>query len=107
MAKPDEGRLTNRHYTKLADAISGPNMMTIAQGYLDINPDNLESIRVQNLNNVQQTNTEILRRWANKTDNSGPDQRKVSAHRHARTHAHNHRYVHMHTHKHTDTHTDT
>ena len=124
MAKPDDGRISNKQYTQLADAISGPNMQTIAQGYLDIDPDHIESIKVQNLNKVQQTNTDILRRWANKPDNSRPDQRRVSARTHARTHArpltftftqthkqtgrHTHTYRHTHhthTYKHTHTHT--
>ena len=75
MAGLDDGKISNRQYMKLADAISGPNMESIAQGYLDIDPDVIASIKHENLNKVNQSNVELLRRWAKKND--GPQQRKV------------------------------
>ena len=75
MAGLDDGKLSNKQYTQLAEAISGPNMETIAQGYLDIDPDFIASIKQQHLNRATQSNMDLLRRWANKND--GPQQRKV------------------------------
>ena len=75
-----EGRLTNRQYTQLADAISGPNMETIAQGYLNLDPEHIISIKQNNHYNTAPSNRDMLRRWANRTENSGPDQTKVSTH---------------------------
>ena len=86
------GRLTNRQYTQLSEAISLPSMETIAQGYLDVDPENITSIKHENLNKAAQSIRDMVRRWANKTENSGPDQTKVS------THTHTHAHIHTHTH---------
>ena len=82
------GRLTNRQYTQLSEAISLPNMETIAQGYLDMDPEIITSIKHENLYKAAQSNRDMMRRWANKTENSGPDQTKVSTHTHTHTHTH-------------------
>ena len=86
MAQQDDGRISNSQYIALADKISASNMDSIAQGYLDIDPDVISSIKHENLNKVIPSNSAILRRWANKPGNSGPDQRKVSTHTHTHTH---------------------
>ena len=88
MAQPDNGRINNKQYPKLADAISAPSMDSIAQGYLNIDPEIIASIKHENLNKVTPSNIALLRRWANRTENSGPDQRKVSMHKHTHTHTH-------------------
>ena len=75
MAGLDDGKLNRRQYTQLAEAISGPSMETIAQGYLDIDPELIVSIKQQHLNRATQSNMDILRRWANRND--GPQQCKV------------------------------
>ena len=72
------GRLTNKQYTQLSEAISLSSMETIAQGYLDVDPENITSIKHENFYKAAQSNRDMLRRWANKTENSGPDQAKVS-----------------------------
>ena len=104
MAEPDNGRITNKQYTKLADKISAPSMESIAQGHLDIDPEVIASIKHENLNKAIPSNVAMLRRWANRTENSGSDQRKVSTHEHMHTHTHSiHKQLHTHTHLHTHT----
>ena len=107
MAQQDDGKISNKQYTKLADAISSTSMVTIAQGYLDINPENIASIKQENLNQVIPSNVAMLRRWANRPENSGPDQRKVSTHTYTHTNKQAHTHTHMHTHTHTHTHVNT
>ena len=83
------GRLTNKQYTQLSEAISLPRMETIAQGYLDMDPENIASIKHENFYQAAQSNRAMVRRWANKTENSGPDQTK-SEYTHTLTHSHTH-----------------
>ena len=48
---PLPGRLENRHYIKLADAISTVNMETIVQRYLDLDSNNAgpDQIKVRDM----------------------------------------------------------
>ena len=69
-------RLTNRQIAQLAEAISLPRMETIAQGYLDIDPENIITIKHENLYKAAQSNRDMVRRWA--YGNPGPNQVRVS-----------------------------
>ena len=73
------GLLTNRQYILLSHAISGPNMESIAQGYMDLDMDIICSIRYQNMGNVAQGNKAMIQKWANQPKNSNPNQTRVSA----------------------------
>ena len=71
------GRLENKQYIKLANAISTTNMETIVQGYLDLDTDIIATVKDQNVGKGIQINVELLKKWAQQPDNSGPDQIKV------------------------------
>ena len=74
------GRLTNHQYMKLAEAISTHNMETIAQGYMDIDSENIAGIKQDNFYKSVPSNRDMLKRWADQPANSGPNQTKVSTH---------------------------
>ena len=69
------GEITNRQYVELGRAISRPNMESIALGYLNIDQETIDSLKVQHRENTEAFNREIIRIWAYK--NSESDQAKV------------------------------
>ena len=72
----NEGRLNTRQRVRLAKAISGPDMETIALGYLDFEDEEIKSLNDEHKAHVQRINRDILQKWCNK--NSGNIQTKVS-----------------------------
>ena len=70
------GRLTNRQYVLLSDAISLHDMECIAQGYMNIDMPVIASIKQQNLLQAKACNNEMLQRWAKQ--NSNEYQTKIS-----------------------------
>ena len=87
------GRLTNRQYTLLCEAISGINMETIAQGYFYIDVEKIVSIKQDNFYKTVPSNRDMLLRWANRNENSGPDQTKVSTYSCFQVHTHTHTHT--------------
>ena len=73
---PNEGRLNQRQWVRLSKAISGPDMETIALGYLDFEDEEIKSLNDEHKGHVQRINRDILQKWCNK--NSGNIQTKVS-----------------------------
>ena len=71
-----DGQLTNYQYMKLAEAISGHNMETIVQGYLNIDSETISSIKQDNFYKATPSNRGMLEKWANM--NMGRNQTKVS-----------------------------
>ena len=107
-----DGQLTNYQYMKLAEAISGHNMETIAQGYLNIDSETISSIKQDNFYKAAPSNRGMLEKWANM--NMGRNQTKVgtdalmhSTHPlHIQSNSIQYHYDHIqHTHTHTHTHT--
>ena len=72
----NEGRLDNQQKVRLASAISGRHMETIALGYLGFDEDELESLQDEYKDNALKVNRKILEKWCNK--NCGNTQIKVS-----------------------------
>ena len=72
----NEGRLDTLQKVRLASAISGRHMETIALGYVGFDEDELESLQDEYKDNAQKVNRKILEKWCNK--NSGNTQIKVS-----------------------------
>ena len=68
--------LSNKQVTFVAEAISPKDMKTIAMGYMDINPETIETKYFENPGNLAGFKREILRIWMNK--HSRGDQVKVS-----------------------------
>ena len=58
-------KLTNKQIVRLAAAIPADNMTSVAEGYLDINPETVRNIR-RNEGDSEAFNRAILRYWANK-----------------------------------------
>ena len=73
------GLLTNKQYVQLSEAISGSNMESIAQGYMDLDSDTIDSIREDNNYKAAASNRAMIRRWANQPKNNNPNQTRVSA----------------------------
>ena len=71
----EEGYLTTRQIARLAPVISISNMETIALGYLGLEEEWIESLRVEKKDQPDAFNRAVLRKWANK--NSTPKQVKV------------------------------
>ena len=69
-------QLTNALVTFVAEAISPKDMKTIAMGFMDINPETIETVHDENPRNLAGFKRELLRIWRNK--HSGGDQVKVS-----------------------------
>ena len=69
-------RLSNKQVASVAEAISPKDMKTIAMGYMDINPETIETIHDENPRNLAGFKREILRIWMNR--HSRGDQVKVS-----------------------------
>ena len=78
MATGGELKLTNQQIVKLAAALSVGDVKTIAEGYLGITPETISNLEYENRNNAQAFNRAIIRQWAYKPENSGPDQVQVS-----------------------------
>ena len=77
MATGGDSRLTNSQIVQLAATITVNAMKTIAEEYLGIDSETVVNIEYENKNNAQAVNREIIRRWANKPANAGPDQVRV------------------------------
>ena len=58
-------KLKNRQIVRLAAAIAIDNMTSIAEGYMDIDPETVKNIR-RNEGDSEAFNRAILRHWANK-----------------------------------------
>ena len=71
-----DGRLTTRQRVRLANAISGRNMETIALGYLGFQEEEIKNLVDEHQSQSKKINRDILQIWCNK--NSGDNQTKVS-----------------------------
>lgn len=71
------GELTNQQIVSLGSAIPARNMKSIALKYLDIDEVTLRNIEDAHRDDLEGFNREVIRKWAYKTSNSGPDQVKV------------------------------
>ena len=71
----NKGRLDTRQRVRLANAISGRDMETIALGYLGFEDEELKSLIDEHKSQAQRINRDILQKWCNK--NSGDTQTKV------------------------------
>ena len=76
-ARSDPGKLTSRQIVGLGREISKRNMKSIAEGYLDIDHEVIKSLVDSHREDTEDFNRELIRRWASKPENSGPDQVKV------------------------------
>ena len=74
-----ESSLTTRHIVRLAHVMSIVDMETIALGYLDLEEEEVTSLRVEKKDQHEAFNRAVLRKWANK--NSTQKQIKVSYHK--------------------------
>ena len=70
-----DGRITNRQYIQLSEAIATTNMDTIAQGYFNLDADVIATIK--DTNRGTQATRALIERWAKQPANSGPDQTRV------------------------------
>ena len=80
----ETGLLTNKQRQQLAAAISIRDMEMVAQGYLNIDSAVIESLRNEHFGKAEEVqaeacNTALLQRWANRAENAGPHQIKVSS----------------------------
>ena len=66
----DTGEITNRQYVALGRAISRPNMESIALGYLSIDQETIDSLKVTHRDNPEAFNREIIRKWSYKCSQS-------------------------------------
>ena len=71
----NSGEITNRQYVELGRAIPRPNMESIALGYLNIEQETIDSMKVQHREDIEAFNRDVLRTWAYKS--AAPDQVKV------------------------------
>ena len=79
----ETGLLTNKQRQQLAAAISSRDMEMVSQGYLNIDSAVIERVRDEHFGKAEAVkaeacNTALLQRWANRPENSGPHQIKVS-----------------------------
>ena len=79
----ETGLLTNKQRQQLAAAISNRDIEVVAQGYLDIDGAVIERVRDEHFGKAEGVHAEacitaLLQRWANRPENSGPHQIKVS-----------------------------
>ena len=72
----EEGYLTTGQIARLAPVISITDMETIALGYLGLEEEWIESLRVEKKDQPEAFNRAVLRKWMNK--NSSPKQIKVN-----------------------------
>ena len=59
-------QLTNRQIVRLAASISIDKMESIAEGYMDIDPETVQNIWRENQGKAEAFNRAIIRYWANK-----------------------------------------
>ena len=62
----NKGRIDTRQRVRLANAISGRHMETIALGYLGFDEDELESLQDEYKDNAEKVNRKVLGKWCNK-----------------------------------------
>ena len=72
MATEDKTALTPKQIVRLASAISADNMECIAEGYLDLSPENIKNIR-RDASNSEAFNRDVIRHWANKNSDDQVD----------------------------------
>ena len=70
-----DGRLTTRQKVRLANAVSGRDMETIALGYLGFEDEEIKSLIDEHKSHAPRINRDILQKWCNK--NSGKTQIQV------------------------------
>ena len=61
------GEITNLQYVELGRAISRPNMESIALGYLNIDQETIDSMKVKHREDIEAFNRDVLRTWAYKS----------------------------------------
>ena len=66
MATTPEGQLTNNQIVRLAAAISGRDMESIALGYLEIEEETIKNFKDARRDNMEAFNRDLIRLWANK-----------------------------------------
>ena len=76
MATRYEGQLTNNQIVRLARAISGRDMESIALGYLGIEEETIKNFRDARRDNIEAFNRDIIQHWGYK--NPEPNQMQVS-----------------------------
>ena len=64
------GELTNRQIVRIGENISIIAMKTIAQEFLDINPEKIKSLEVQHQMDPGAFNRNIIEIWANRNPGS-------------------------------------
>ena len=57
------GRVTQRQIVRLGAAISADNMESIAEGYMDIDPETVKNLRDENRGKAEAFNRAIIRYW--------------------------------------------
>ena len=70
-------RLTPNQIVRLASAISADNMESMAEGYLDLNPETVKNIR-RDASNSEAFNRDVIRYWANKNPDNQVQVRGIS-----------------------------
>lgn len=78
MAAVGDMTLTDADIVALARSVSAPNMESIAEGYLGIEPETIANLKRSHREDVEGFNREIIRKWTFKTANAGPGQVQVS-----------------------------
>ena len=64
------GWLSSRQIVRLAAAVSMTNMITIAEGYLNLSEEIIAVLLMENRSHPAKFNREVLRRWANRNTSS-------------------------------------
>ena len=75
MATSHSQQLTNNQIVRLAAAISAGKMESIVEGYMNIAPEKVKNISIENQGKPEAFNRVIIRHWANKNP---ADEVKVS-----------------------------
>ena len=65
MATNHSQQLSNNQIVRLAAAISADNMESIAEGYMNIAPERVKNIWIENQGKAEAFNRAIIRLWAN------------------------------------------
>ena len=60
------GQLTRKQIVHLAAAIPAKNMVSIAEGYMDIDDATIENLQYENRDDAEAFNRKIIRHWANR-----------------------------------------
>ena len=61
----DPDQLTRKQIVRLAPSISADNMESIAEGYMDIDPETIKNIR-RDASNSEAFNRDVIRYWSYK-----------------------------------------